>query len=342
MKQLFTFLLILTILVSCSPKEEPIPAPIADFIYTVSKGAVSFIDKSKNAESYSWDFGNNMKATTPNPTTTYSRNGTYQVSLIVKSKGGEDKKTATIRIDDIPLTFSDVVDSPKLVSVLPGTWGVYVKGEDMKFNNYSYTFSESSNKMIYKNFFNDYYTLLRPELKTTEYTFSIANNIITTETGSSKRKYARIEMISNEEMKMYMIAETSNSYSESLPYILFKTSNVERNAADVIKATKLPTLTGIWDQGAYSIYTDVFFDFSAGKNYYQYNQTFQGAKSIDKYEFRIDENNVLYYRSWNSDFDPSWKKYKMVLTGQDEIELRTINSSGVASTMATYKLRKRK
>jgi PKD repeat protein len=352
MKSAFTYLFLLAVLLSsCSSKDEPQPqpqtqsepAPIADFTWTANKGVVAFSNKSKNALSYSWDFGNGTTSTNPNPTVSYDKNATYKVTLVAKSKSAENNKSSSIAVSDIPLTLKDVVDNQGLVDFLPGVWGVYVQGQDRKFNNYIYQFSSSTDIMGYKNYHNDYFTLLDPQLTTINYKFSIEKNIIYTEIISGKKeKYARVEVVSLDEMKLYRIIETASTYSELPAVLLTRTSNVEKPLAGVVNSNTIsPILTGVWDQGAYSIYTDVSFDFSAGKNYYNYNTTFQGAKSITKNEFKVSDINILSYRQWNSDFDPSWKKYKIEVVSDTQIKLYPISPAGTVSKTVEYTLKKR-
>lgn len=66
----------------------PLPSTQARFIYTVSNqsqapATLTFINKSLNAVSYNWDFGNGMSSTEENPVVTYTEAGNYTVKLTV-------------------------------------------------------------------------------------------------------------------------------------------------------------------------------------------------------------------------------------------------------------------
>ncbi len=59
--------------------------PIANFTYQLEKNqapaAVIFLNASKNAESYEWDFGDGAKSSAPNPVHEYKSSGNYAVKL---------------------------------------------------------------------------------------------------------------------------------------------------------------------------------------------------------------------------------------------------------------------
>jgi len=76
--------------------------PVADFSTSVTSGysplSVLFTDKSQNATSRNWDFGDGSNSTEQNPIHTYST-GTYTVSLIaINENGTSPAKTATITV----------------------------------------------------------------------------------------------------------------------------------------------------------------------------------------------------------------------------------------------------
>jgi len=83
------------------PKQEPIK-PIADFTFTFDENdpkSVSFQNTSKDAVSFSWDFGDKTAAsTTKDPKHTYATVGTYEVTLIVSSSTNtKDTLTKTVK-----------------------------------------------------------------------------------------------------------------------------------------------------------------------------------------------------------------------------------------------------
>ncbi len=69
------------------------PRPIAKFIYinnsALSLGAnITFIDSSKSAVSWFWDFGNGFTSNIQNPSANYLSNGTYTVGLTITDQFG--------------------------------------------------------------------------------------------------------------------------------------------------------------------------------------------------------------------------------------------------------------
>ncbi|MEE9443188.1 MAG: PKD domain-containing protein [candidate division Zixibacteria bacterium] len=78
------------------------PGPIADFIYDVSEGCsdgtVIFTDRSINASSWFWDFGDGNTSIEQHPTYVYSASGTYMVSLTVTNECGEDTEQREVDI----------------------------------------------------------------------------------------------------------------------------------------------------------------------------------------------------------------------------------------------------
>ena len=71
------------------PDEKPAaPAPTADFSYSADGLKVTFTDKSSNATSYKWDFGDGNTAKTASATHEYAASGTYTVKLTVANSDG--------------------------------------------------------------------------------------------------------------------------------------------------------------------------------------------------------------------------------------------------------------
>jgi PKD repeat protein len=71
---------------------------------------VQFTDASQNEViSWSWDFGDgNGTSAIQNPSYTYTKGGTYDVTLTVIGLGGTDTKTKSAYID-----VSNLIASPK-------------------------------------------------------------------------------------------------------------------------------------------------------------------------------------------------------------------------------------
>jgi len=75
------------------------PAPVADFDYAVNALSVTFTDKSSNATSYKWDFGDGETSKEASPKHEYAASGEYTVKLTVaNSDGVTAKKEATLTL----------------------------------------------------------------------------------------------------------------------------------------------------------------------------------------------------------------------------------------------------
>lgn len=78
--------------------------PKAAFDYSTDELEVQFTNDSKNADSYSWDFGDGSGTTQENPSHTYAQEGTYSVTLTVTNEDGTDSQTKPVTVSE------DVVD----------------------------------------------------------------------------------------------------------------------------------------------------------------------------------------------------------------------------------------
>ncbi len=90
--------LLVTLLVSCHieiPQE-----PLADFTVQNDKCTapceMSFINNSKNAGTYTWDFGDGTSSTDQNPMHKFLGGSTYQVKLVAKGDGGSNGTAKTV------------------------------------------------------------------------------------------------------------------------------------------------------------------------------------------------------------------------------------------------------
>lgn len=103
------FLLLAILIISCTisnAKELVTNAdPIAEFTFALKGRApvsVQFVNKSKNAKTYSWDFGDGTTSTEENPSHIYTEGGPYIVTLRVSSKDKQDKIQSIVKINEKP------------------------------------------------------------------------------------------------------------------------------------------------------------------------------------------------------------------------------------------------
>jgi len=98
---LLTALIGLMTINSCK-KDEPTPKPTVDFAYTgggcTAPCAVLFENKTKDAATYSWDFGDGTNSIELNPTKTYNVGGTYTVTLTATGEGGTASSSKQVLI----------------------------------------------------------------------------------------------------------------------------------------------------------------------------------------------------------------------------------------------------
>ena len=82
--------------------------PFANFSYLASQNIVQFTDKSINALSYRWSFGNGDTSVLSNPNYTYSQTGNYLVTLIVENNCKTDTFSQTIHIATVPNAINEI------------------------------------------------------------------------------------------------------------------------------------------------------------------------------------------------------------------------------------------
>ncbi len=116
MKQIFIILPVLIVitlcLFHCSDKSstEPVESkPIAAFkIETVDyivPASIGFVNQSKNADSYLWNFGDGTVSSDKNASHLYTDAGTYTVKLVAKSSSGQDSTTLDFELITPPVNI---------------------------------------------------------------------------------------------------------------------------------------------------------------------------------------------------------------------------------------------
>lgn len=81
------------------------PAPVAYFTFDVFDLTGTFINTSRNAASYLWNFGDGNTSTEEHPTHTYDHEGTYLVSLKVTGENGTQTETKKELFTVKPLVY---------------------------------------------------------------------------------------------------------------------------------------------------------------------------------------------------------------------------------------------
>ncbi|MEM9142830.1 MAG: PKD domain-containing protein, partial [Bacteroidota bacterium] len=116
LKILSVFLLTFTY-VGCEDDDDAqLPSLEAGFTFTQDQdtGVVTFLNTSTNADSYSWNFGDDTSSTEINPTKIYAANGTFTVMLTASNAAGASdtfQSEVTINIPEpptplaLPITF---------------------------------------------------------------------------------------------------------------------------------------------------------------------------------------------------------------------------------------------
>lgn len=96
MKSIFKpiFLLWIIVLVACGDDDVPPIIPVAMFTQDrdviETNESVQFTNSSENSDSYLWDFGDNKTSTDPNPQHSYTRRGTFVITLTTTSSTGDE------------------------------------------------------------------------------------------------------------------------------------------------------------------------------------------------------------------------------------------------------------
>jgi PKD repeat protein len=91
-----------------------------DFSFSVDDFTVTFENESKDAVSYSWDFGDGNTSTEENPTHTYAAEGIYEVVLTGTSATGDTKeaiKNVSISLDPEELAPAPTEPEVNVISI---------------------------------------------------------------------------------------------------------------------------------------------------------------------------------------------------------------------------------
>lgn len=139
-------------------EEEEVP-PTASFTASNSSVAVGeeiqFTNTSKNATSYSWDFGDGTFSTETSPIKAYDEAGTYVVTLTATSEVGSDTETLEITVispSSASIYFIDVSDELIQQLILDGT-GTLVTVKDVAgMSGVGLVYDEVNSKIFFSDF----------------------------------------------------------------------------------------------------------------------------------------------------------------------------------------------
>ena len=114
---------------------------VADFTFSTDAGCdtlkVSFKDKSKNAITYLWDFGDGSISNVKNPVHIYTSPGIYNVTLIINSQSpcpGEHTSTKQIIVKP-PITFNVTYEPKEDTLYLPNSTVKFIYDDSNSLNN---------------------------------------------------------------------------------------------------------------------------------------------------------------------------------------------------------------
>ncbi|MDR1092270.1 MAG: PKD domain-containing protein [Prevotella sp.] len=98
-------LIFISLIISSCSEDEPVQIalylPVANFSYEAFDKKVVFTDKSENADSYYWTFGDGETSTEQNPTHFFKASKRYSVELTIRGeKGKTSSKKMTVDLSD--------------------------------------------------------------------------------------------------------------------------------------------------------------------------------------------------------------------------------------------------
>jgi PKD repeat protein len=121
------------------PSDEPaIPgaAPIVGFSYEVNAKEVTFTNTSGNADSYSWNFGDDATSSEESPVHTYTSDGSYDVTLTATNAQGESSVTKSVVVSSSTLTNEILNGGGSKIWKLKPAAGSFVVGEGKGASNW--------------------------------------------------------------------------------------------------------------------------------------------------------------------------------------------------------------
>ena len=135
---------------SCK-KDSDNPQPFVFYSVSVDGATVTFTNKSEDAVSYEWDFGDGSTSTDENPVHTYPGKGKYVPTLYATSASGVKgeastvlhiAKTSSIKLNDNTLSDWDTIEH-NVVLAGPNS-GNFIKAKYDYDGNYVYVYFEQN------------------------------------------------------------------------------------------------------------------------------------------------------------------------------------------------------
>lgn len=134
---------------SCKKDSDSSPQPFVFYSVLVDGATVTFTNKSEDAVSYEWDFGDGTSSTEESPVHTYPGKGKYVPTLYATSANGvkgeastvlQIAKTSSVKLDDNTLSDWDTV-THNVVVAGPHS-GNFIKAKYDYDGNYVYVYFE--------------------------------------------------------------------------------------------------------------------------------------------------------------------------------------------------------
>lgn len=177
-----------------TPTDDPTPEPelkdpVADFTYEADGLAVTFTNKSTDATTYKWAFGDDETSKEASPKHEYATAGTYNVVLTAANAAGKTSKK------EVSITLAGKPQAYFSTEAIPGRAGAF--GKKIKFDatssanastiTWDFGDGETSNEFIVEHKF--------PEYKTYKVKATVAN-----EAGLTNTFEADVELIAQNEL----------------------------------------------------------------------------------------------------------------------------------------------
>lgn len=173
------FLLAVLLMLGCSKPHynfDALPKTVKGY-FTIEDGKnvfdigeeIKLTNKSEDADSYSWDFGDGSKSTEKDPTKSYTASGVYTITLKAVGAGGTGMYSTNVTIkEDIPaVTYKDLYyielgndlikkvslepgSTPETVADVTGKGGVGIAYDSVNKKIYFSDFEDGSNGKIWR------------------------------------------------------------------------------------------------------------------------------------------------------------------------------------------------